>query len=198
MIVKTYQLRCDGCGIFSEEKGLSIEWLETWMKDHCEWLINKKSHFCPECKQGGGNECSNYCNKTMPEEIKYFDANEALKHVKERIKDSLVSLIPDDQWNEMVKKEVDSYFKEKDEGYGDRGRSSSFTREVHTCLQEEVRVKVKEYLVTNFNKVWHNNGVPICNEKVEEMITKNAGKILSDMIGATIQNALSAAGYNLR
>lgn len=51
MIVKTYQLRCDGCGIFSEEKGLSIEWLEMWMKDHCGWLINKESHFCPECKQ---------------------------------------------------------------------------------------------------------------------------------------------------
>lgn len=131
----------------------------------------------------------------MSNEVTKFDATEALKSVKEKIKDSFVSLIPDEQWNEMVKKEVDTYFQVKDEGYGERGRSSNFTREVHTCLQEEVRVRVKEYLQENFNNVWNENGVPVCNAKIEEMITKNAGKILSDMIGGSIQMALNQAGF---
>lgn len=133
----------------------------------------------------------------MSNEVTKFDATEALKSVKEKIKDSFVSLIPDEQWNEMVKKEVDTYFQVKDEGYGERGRSSNFTREVHTCLQEEVRVRVKEYLQENFNNVWNENGVPVCNAKIEEMITKNAGKILSDMIGGSIQIALNQAGFRL-
>ena len=134
----------------------------------------------------------------MENSVEKFDATKALQSVKEKIKDSFVSLIPDDQWNEMVKKEIDSYFQVKDEGYGERGRSSNFTREVHTCLQEEVRVKVKEYLQVNFNAVWYNNGVPVCNSKVEEIITQNAGKILSDMIGGTIQAALNQAGFSIR
>lgn len=133
----------------------------------------------------------------MTNEVTKFDATEALKSVKERIKEAFVSLIPDDQWNEMVKKEVDTYFQVKEEGYGERGRSSSFTRDVHTCLQDEVRTRVKEYLQENFNNVWYDNGLPVCNAKVEEMITKNAGKILSDMIGGTIQLALINAGYRV-
>lgn len=133
----------------------------------------------------------------MTNEVTKFDATEALKSVKERIKEAFVSLIPDEQWNEMVKKEVDTYFQVKEEGYGERGRSSSFTREVHTCLQDEVRTRVKEYLQENFNNVWYDNGVPVCNAKVEEMITKNAGKILSDMIGGTIQMVLNNAGYRV-
>ncbi len=131
------------------------------------------------------------------QELKPFDATEALKSVKEKIKDSFVSLIPDEQWNDMVKKEVDSYFQAKEEGYGHRGYSSSFTRDVHNLLQKEVEVRVKKYLQSEFNEVWHNDGVSVCNEKVEEFITKNAGKILSDMIGGTIQMALSQAGYRM-
>lgn len=133
----------------------------------------------------------------MSQEIKKFDANEAMKSVREKIKDSFVSLIPDEQWNEMVKKELDEYFKQREEGSGYRTYASMFTKDVHSILSEEVKVKVKEYLSTNFNAVWYNNGVPVCNEKVEEIITKNAGKILSDMIGGTIQMALSNAGYRL-
>lgn len=133
----------------------------------------------------------------MSNEVTQFDANEALKSVKEKIKDAFVSLIPDEQWNGMVKKEVDSYFQRTYEGYGERGQSSNFTREVHACLREEVRTRVKEYLQENFNNVWYENGVPICNSVVEEIITKNAGKILSDMIGGSIQVALNQAGFRI-
>lgn len=134
----------------------------------------------------------------MENQIKSFDANEAMKSVREKIKDSFVSLIPDEQWNQMVKKELDEYFKEREEGAGYRMYASVFTKDVHSVLSEEVKFKVKEYLLNNFNDIWYDNGVPICNEKVEEIITRNAGKIFSDMIGATIQQALSSAGYNLR
>lgn len=106
-----------------------------------------------------------------------------MKNVKDKIKDAFVTLIPDEQWNEMVKKEIDSYFQSKQEGYGERGYSSSFTKDVHAVLQQEVKEKVKQYLNENFNATWYDNGVPVCNAKVEEMITKNARKILSDMIG---------------
>jgi FKBP-type peptidyl-prolyl cis-trans isomerase (trigger factor) len=133
----------------------------------------------------------------MENEIKKFDVNEAMKNVKDKIKDALVTLIPDEQWNEMVKKEVDSYFHQKQEGYGERGYSSSFTKDVHSILEQEVKDRVKTYLNENFNAIWYDNGVPVCNAKVEEMITKNAGKILSDMIGGTIQMALQNAGYRL-
>jgi len=133
----------------------------------------------------------------MENEIKKFDVNEAMKNVKDKIKDAFVTLIPDEQWNEMVKKEIDTYFKQTEARYDNRQYVSDFTRDVHSILQQEVKEKVKQYLNENFNAVWYDNGVPVCNAKVEEMITKNAGKILSDMIGGTIQMAMQNAGYRL-
>jgi hypothetical protein len=133
----------------------------------------------------------------MENEIKKFDVNEAMKNVKDKIKDAFVTLIPDEQWNEMVKKEIDSYFKQTEARYDNRQYVSDFTRDVHSVLQQEVKNRVKTYLNDNFNATWYDNGVPVCNAKVEEMITKNAGKILSDMIGGTIQMALQGAGYRL-
>ena len=129
----------------------------------------------------------------MSQEIKTFDATEALKSVKERIKDSFVSLIPEAQWNEMVKKEVDK----QEERYINTNYSSNFTKDVHSVLQEEVKERIKEYLAANFSDIWYDNGIPICNSKVEEMITKNAGKILTDLIGGTIQMAIQNAGYRM-
>jgi len=131
----------------------------------------------------------------MENEIKKFDVNEAMLNVKDRIKDAFVSLIPDEQWNEMVKKEIDSYFLVREEGYGERGRSSSFTKTVHSVLELEVKERVKTYLTENFNNVWYDSGVPVCNAKVEEFISKNAGKILTDMIGGTMQQILANAGF---
>lgn len=133
----------------------------------------------------------------MSNGIKKFDMNEAMKNVKDKIKDAFITLISDEQWNEMVKKEIDFYFQKKEERYDNRNSSSDFTKDVHSVLQQEVKDIVKQYLNDNFNATWYDNGVPICNAKVEEMITKNAGKILSDMIGGTIQMAIQNAGYSL-
>ena len=134
----------------------------------------------------------------MMEDVVKFDATEALKSVKEKIKDAFVSLIPDDQWNGMVKTEIDRYFIEAKEGYAERGMSSNFTKDVHSVLSEEVKGRVRKYLETNFNSVWNTNCVPVCDNKVSEFIEQNAGKVLQNMIGDFMRMALSNAGYNLR
>jgi len=130
-------------------------------------------------------------------EIKAFDPNEAMKSVKEKIKDSFVSLIPDDQWNTMVKKEVDTYFMERNSSYSQGPRASDFTNDVHNLLKAEVTSRVKFYLESNFQAIWDGNGKPICDTKIEEFILKNSGKILADMIGSTIVIALQTSGYRM-
>jgi hypothetical protein len=46
----------------------------------------------------------------MPEEIQKFDPATLMQGVKDRIKATFVSLIPDEQWDVMVQKEIDSFF----------------------------------------------------------------------------------------
>lgn len=131
------------------------------------------------------------------DEIKKFDVNDAMKSVKDKIKDAFVSLIPDEQWNEMVQKEIKDYFTDEREDSYRTSRSTKFARDVQSILTEEVKARVRAYLIDNFQTTWDQNGIPICNTKVEEFIKANSGKILSDMIGGTISMALNSAGYRM-
>lgn len=130
-------------------------------------------------------------------DIKEFDPNDALRTIKERIKDAFVSMIPDEQWESMVAKEVENYFKIKVEEYGSRNSVSSFQLDVFSLLSEETKVRTKEYLLKNSSNIWDSHGQPKCNQFIEDIIIKNSGKILSDMIGGHIQSAMNSAGYRL-
>jgi len=48
--------------------------------------------------------------ETLPEK---FDPSKLMDGVRDRIKATFVSLIPDDQWEVMVKKEIDAFFEPK-------------------------------------------------------------------------------------
>ena len=128
-----------------------------------------------------------------------FDPNNPLALIKDKIKDAYVSLIPEEQWDEMVKREIDEYFKitETNTYNNNRLSTSNFRRDVVSVLQEETIKRTKEYLDRNFNIVWDSNGIPKCNELIEEMITKNSGKILSNMIGDIVTNAIRNASYQI-
>lgn len=47
----------------------------------------------------------------MDNQIEKFDPSTLMQGVKDRIKSTFVSLIPDGQWDTMVQKEIDEFFK---------------------------------------------------------------------------------------
>lgn len=46
----------------------------------------------------------------MSKEVEKFDPSKLMQGVKDRVKATFVALIPDIQWDEMVKKEIDAFF----------------------------------------------------------------------------------------
>ena len=48
----------------------------------------------------------------MDDKIEKFDPSTLMQGVKDRIKATFVSLIPDGQWEELVQKEIDAFFNE--------------------------------------------------------------------------------------
>ena len=49
----------------------------------------------------------------MDNTVEKFDPSTLMQGVKDRIKSTFVSLIPDDQWDSMVQKEIDAFFNEE-------------------------------------------------------------------------------------
>jgi len=134
-------------------------------------------------------------------EITKFDPDQIMKNVSERIKDTFASLIPDDQWEKMVKKEIDSFFVEIQ---GDRWQNaqhhknwSKFQLVVWDELEKFSRHKIKE-AIDKCKSYKFDGDKLVLNEIVEKLIIENADKIMLSLIRNAVQhtvNNLNIPGY---
>jgi hypothetical protein len=117
------------------------------------------------------------------------DARSFQDAVKEKIKKSFIDLIPENQWDELIKKSIDSFIVAKPSGYGSDGKSE-LERFVHEELRKKfsalINEKLHQYCDTYFSEEGHEK----VSTMLEEIIVKNAGKIFSDMIGQSVKYAI--------
>jgi len=135
----------------------------------------------------------------MENQIQKFDPSTLMQGVKDRIKSEFVSLIPDEQWTEMIKKEAENFFKEKETGYSNRSYASDFAILVRDELKKEVQKRLTDYLSSpEFNTMYGEHGQPIAAQKVKELIIDNSGLILQNMFGGMFSIMLSDFSQQLR
>jgi CRISPR/Cas system-associated endoribonuclease Cas2 len=129
--------------------------------------------------------------------VESFDPSTLMQGVKDRIKATFVSLIPDDRWDEMVKNEVDFFFKIKDRGY-EQNQYSDFQATVNSELVKECKNRLVKYLSSpEFSTIWNTNGMPYTSKAVEDMIIKNSGEIMAQMFNGMFTNVLQNFRQNL-
>jgi hypothetical protein len=130
----------------------------------------------------------------MGTEIEKFDPSKLMDGVKERIRATFVSLIPDAAWDQMVKGVVDEFMTDR-RSWSDSHQPSPFKTEILRLLKEEVGKRVQAYFSTpEWENQWRTDGVggQIAGSKVREIIKENMGDIVTGMLanaaGTFIQN----------
>lgn len=115
-------------------------------------------------------------------QVQKFDPATLMQGVKDRIKSTFVSLIPEEQWKEMIEKEVGKFFREYELRQYDTRYVSDFSVLVNSLLKEEAEKRMKEYLGSpEFQTVWTDNGSGIISQAIREMMIENSGLILCNM-----------------
>lgn len=115
-------------------------------------------------------------------QVQKFDPATLMHGVKDRIKSTFVSLIPEEQWKEMIEKEVGKFFREYELRQYDIRYVSDFSVLVNSLLKEEAEKRMKEYLGSpEFQTVWTDNGSGIISQAIREMMIENSGLILCNM-----------------
>jgi uncharacterized membrane-anchored protein YjiN (DUF445 family) len=127
----------------------------------------------------------------MSNQVEKFDPSTLMQGVKDRIKATFVSLIPDDKWEEMVQQEITRYFQSiPNSRY--RDNMSEFSWTVYEAINEHVKQLIKETLANPEFQVNWNNGNATVSEVIQEQIVKRAPEIfmqsIQSMIGSAIQN----------
>ena len=127
----------------------------------------------------------------MTNEIEKFDPSTLMEGVRNRIKATFVSLIPDAQWEQMVNTEIEKFFKVEDRWESDNRTSKSpFTKIVREELDALARTKCKDMLEKYTSAAWSGNE-PVLNAELKKLLEENAQTIFVEMFRGMFQSAVN-------
>ena len=137
------------------------------------------------------------------EEIQKFDPATLMQGVKDRIKSTFVSLIPDEQWDQMCQKEIDIFFSYRPalDNWNRKTEPSrtEFEKIVDQMLTDKARQEIVKFLDgEDFQVTWETNGKPVLSAAMKKLIVDNAGEILVNIMTQPFSNIISNIRYEIQ
>lgn len=120
----------------------------------------------------------------MAEEPKKYDPRDLIQMVKDRVKAEYVSMIPDDQWEQMIQREVDEFFQVRNQGY-DQRRCSDFQNIVREELNKKAREETIKLIEEKYPQMYSN-----LSEGIDNAMFKFIGEKGGELFAMTIYNNL--------
>jgi hypothetical protein len=120
-------------------------------------------------------------------EVTKFDPNAYVDKIREKIKASLIDVIPDDQWNTMLRAEITQFFESKRPAYhGGPAQPSEFHRVVMSVIEDETKTRVKELLNSpEWTSHWDGTKMQAADE-IARLVRENSAAIMAKWLEAAI------------
>jgi hypothetical protein len=136
----------------------------------------------------------------MSTEVTKFDPSTYVDKVRDKIKQSLVDVIPDEQWNTMLKAEISAFFENKRErsAYSSEYREipSEFRRIVAVVVEEETKRRVCEMLSgTDWSSYWDGTKQQ-AGEEIARIARENGAAILAKWLESAIGQVIAGIRFN--
>ena len=132
-------------------------------------------------------------------EVAKFDPATYVDKVRDKIKQSLVDVIPDEQWNVMLKAEISSFFENKTEtGWNNQStpKPSEFRRLVAIVIEEETKNRVRSMLASaEWSSYWDGTKQQ-AGEEIARIARENGAAILAKWLEAAIGQVIAGIRFN--
>ena len=138
----------------------------------------------------------------MTTEVAKFDPSTYVDKVRDKIKQSLIDVIPDEQWDAMLRAEIDGFFKSKiiSVGYSGERREqpSEFNRIVMSVLEEEVKKRARAVLDgPDWQSYWDGTRQRV-GEEIARIARENGHLILAKWLEAAIAQVIDHVRFSPR
>jgi hypothetical protein len=101
------------------------------------------------------------------------------QRVKERLRENFMDLIPDEQLQTLVDREVADF------------RARVLPKLIQDELTEKYKAAIREELAKpEYQQQWAQGGQWAAAEMVKKIVTENAGSILAGLVSNTVQQAI--------
>ena len=131
--------------------------------------------------------------------LEKFDPSKLMDGVKDRIKATFVSLIPDDEWDRLVQAEIKAFFEKKTEDGWTTPKTTPFAAICISILKQDAAKRINDFLQTEeYKRSWDSYGQPVVSKAVEKVIIENSGAVLAQMIGGISSDMLQNFASQIR
>lgn len=132
-------------------------------------------------------------------DIEKFNPATLMDGVRDRIKATFVSLIPEEQWEKLVQSEVDRFFNTNKDVYNNRSdRYTDFQLIVRQELEKATRERLTELLRSpEYLSTYSPDTGVQTSEFIAKFLTDNAQKVFANMLTQTFQLCLQSAQFNV-
>jgi hypothetical protein len=127
----------------------------------------------------------------MTTEVEKFDPSTLMEGVKNRIKATFVSLIPDAQWEQMCQQQINQFTKRRPGQYSNSEPTpSEFENLAYEILRdfskERIEEGIKKYQSANYGSYDAK-----INDLVQTMLIEKSSEIFAAMFGSMFQYAIN-------
>lgn len=133
----------------------------------------------------------------MTNEVAKFDPTTYVDKVRDKIKQSLVDVIPDEQWDAMLRVEIEAFFATKvTSQYGEqREQPSEFRRIVTGVIAEETKKRVQAVLNgPEWTAYWDGTKMKIGDE-IGRIARENGAAILAKWLEGAIAQVIEGIRF---
>lgn len=127
-----------------------------------------------------------------------FDSSAAVNAIRDRIRGAMLDIIPDEQWDALIKAEMHAFMNDTVEqrAYGESAtRLAGFKRIVRELLEEDAKKRLTALLTSSEWTGQWMGGDQQTSEAVKKYITANAGEILNAWVGVAVQRVIQQMQY---
>jgi len=110
---------------------------------------------------------------------------ELTDHIRDKVREALMTSLTPEQLDQFVKAEIDSLFKPRRTGYNDL--PSLFNEMVKAELETLVKLEVKKWLAENFESAWTDRG---SERLVGEAVKQFVPIVIESLASGLISQAL--------
>jgi hypothetical protein len=119
----------------------------------------------------------------MADEIAKFDPSAYVTAIRDKVKNALVDMIPDEQWNAMLQREIEAFARPSTtDQWGNRKEG-----DLYRLMREEITEYVKSMLRA---PEWQEQWVGVhrrVSEEISKIITEHGASIINVWLGQAIQ-----------
>lgn len=127
------------------------------------------------------------------QEVTKFEPINFVEKLRDKMKQSMIDLIPEEQWNTMLKAELDSFFSDKTDrnAYSYNTVPSELKQVIRKILNEEIQKKVRDMLHSpQWEAEWKNNEM-VAGEKIMALMKEHGASILNAWLAGAIQQVVT-------